>query len=100
MGEYAFTGMGTQLGKDLPPFVMAFGAPGVPRGINNEGLKRHGFDDETRKQIKNAYRILYRKDLAFNEAITTLQEQSSLNKSIKQMADFCERSQSGRGIIR
>jgi UDP-N-acetylglucosamine acyltransferase len=100
VGEYAFTGMGTSLGKDLPPFVMAFGAPGVPRGINNEGLKRHGFDDDTRKKIKNAYRTLYRQDLPFKEAIQKLNEGSASNESIKQMAEFCERSQSGRGIIR
>jgi len=102
VGEYSFTGMGTALGKDLPPFVMAFGAPAIPRGINNEGLKRHGFDEETRKQIKNAYRTLYRQDLPFKEAIATLktQSQAPANETIKIMADFCERSQSARGIIR
>jgi UDP-N-acetylglucosamine acyltransferase len=100
VGEYSFTGMGTSLGKDLPPFVMAFGAPGIPRGINNEGLKRHGFGDDTRKQIKNAYRVLYRQDLPFKEAIGKLKESSASNQVIKQMADFCERSQTGRGIIR
>jgi len=102
VGEYAFTGMGTQLGKDLPPFVMAFGAPGIPRGINNEGLKRHRFDDGTRAEIKNAYRALYRQDLPLKEAIEKLQENLS-SEPIKQMADFCKRSledASGRGIIR
>ena len=100
VGEFSFTGMGTQLGKDLPPFVMAFGAPGVPRGINNEGLKRHGFNEDTRKKIKNAYRTLYRRDLSFKKAIEELRSQSLSDPSIKLVADFCEKSQSGRGIIR
>ncbi len=100
VGKYAFTGMGTALGKDLPPFVMAFGAPGIPRGINNEGLKRHGFDGKQRTAIKNAYRTLYRKDLPLKEAIEKLEEVSSSDANIKALADFCRRSQGERGIIR
>ena len=100
VGEYAFTGMGTSLGKDLPPYVMAFGAPGIPRGINAEGLKRHGFSDEQRKKIKNAYRTLYRKELPFKEALEILNNESKTDEDIKIMADFCQRSQNGRGIIR
>ena len=100
VGEYSFTGMGTSLGKDLPPYVMAFGAPGIPRGINAEGLKRHGFDDEQRKKIKSAYRTLYRKELPFNQAIEVLLAESEADDNIKIMAEFCKRSQGGRGIIR
>ncbi len=100
VGEYAFTGMGTSLGKDLPPYVMAFGAPGIPRGINNEGLKRHGFDAAQRSKIKQAYRILYRSDLGFQDAINQLLEDSEQNDDIKKLTEFCQRSQNGRGIIR
>lgn len=98
VGEYAFTGMGTALAKDLPPYVMAMGAPGIPRGINSEGLKRHGFSDDERKQIKNAYKTLYRNNRTLEEAVTLLAE--SENMRVKLLADFCKRSQSGRRIIR
>lgn len=98
MGEYAMTGMGTSLGKDLPPYVTAYGAPGIPRGINSEGLKRNDFTSDQRKNIKEAYRTLYRKDLPLSEAIQTLQESDDAN--IKLLSEFCKRSQSGRGIIR
>ncbi len=98
IGEYAMTGMGTSLGKDLPPYITAYGAPGIPRGFNNEGLKRNGFSDEQRKNVKEAYRTLYRKDLPFDEAIASLQNSSDSN--IKLMAKFCQESQSRRGIIR
>jgi len=100
IGKYAMTGMGTSLGKDLPPYITAYGAPGIPRGFNAEGLKRNGFSDEQRKRVKEAYRTLYRKDLPLNEAIDILQ--SSPDENIKLMAEFCLRSQGeqGRGIIR
>lgn len=100
VGEYAFTGMGTALGKDLPPFVMAFGAPCSPRGINNEGLKRHGFDEKQRLAIKKAYRILYRSESTFKEALEKLHSEGATDNNIKKLADFCQRSQSERGIIR
>lgn len=98
VGEYSFTGMGTALAKDLPPYVMAFGAPGIPRGINSEGLKRQGFTDEERKQIKNAYKDLYRKKLSLEEAVEILSK--SDNDKVQVMAEFCKKSQAGRGIIR
>jgi UDP-N-acetylglucosamine acyltransferase len=98
IGEYAMTGMGTSLGKDLPPYITAYGAPGIPRGFNNEGLKRNGFSDEQRKNVKEAYRTLYRKDYPFDEAIKILK--NSTDSNIKLMADFCQESQSRRGIIR
>ena len=98
VGDYAFTGYGTGLSKDLPPYVMAFGTPSVPRSINSEGLKRHGYSDEDRKQLKNAYKTLYRKKLTLEEAIQELAE--SDNDKVKTMIKFLKESQTRRGIIR
>ena len=98
VGEYAFTGMGAALGKDLPPFVMATGAPAIPRGINNEGLKRHGFGNDQRAAIKKAYRALYRDDLSFKDAIAVLEKDFPADQNIQLLADFCKDSK--RGIIR
>ncbi len=98
VGEYAFTGMGAALGKDLPPFVMATGAPAIPRGINNEGLKRHQFDQQQRAAIKKAYRILYRHDLPFQDAIAVLEKDYADDNNVQLLARFCKESK--RGVIR
>jgi len=98
IGEYAMTGMGTSLGKDLPPYITAYGAPGVPRGFNIEGLKRNGFTSEQRNNVKEAYRTLYRKDLPLGEAVEILLDHSDSNISL--MGAFCQDSQGRRGIIR
>lgn len=98
IGKYAFTGMGTAVGRDIPPYVMVYGEPGIPRGINREGLKRHGFSTERIHSIKQAYRTLYRAKLGYKEAISRLEYDFSKNTDIQSLVEFCKKSQ--RGIIR
>ena len=98
IGKYAFTGMGTAVGRDIPPYVMAYGEPSVPRGINREGLKRHGFNAERIRTIKAAYRILYRSKLSYQTALQRLEISFPQDKDIQTFIDFCRNSQ--RGIIR
>ncbi len=98
IGKYAFTGMGTAVGKDIPPYVMAMGAPAIPRGINREGLKRHQYDKESISRIKEAYRVLYRSDLAFKDAVTKLKKEYADFEEIQELINFCDASK--RGIIR
>ena len=68
IGAHAFTGMGTYLPQDLPPFVMAAGNMAQPFGINKEGLKRRGFSPEAIAGLKRAYKTLYRRGLGLEEA--------------------------------
>ncbi len=98
IGKYAFTGMGTSVGRDIPPYVMVYGEPGVPRGINREGLKRHGFDADSIKRIKEAYRVLYRSKLSYKDAIDELENNFSDYEEIHLFAEFCKNSE--RGIVR
>lgn len=98
IGKYAFTGMGTAVGKDIPPYVMSMGAPAVPRGINREGLKRHQFSTESISRIKDAYRILYRSDRSFKEAIEKLEHEYGEADEIMELISFCNKSE--RGVIR
>lgn len=98
IGEYAFTGMGTSLTKDLPPYVTAFGAPAIPRGINKEGLKRNGFDSDSIARIKQSYRMLYRQDLPFQQALIQMEQAYAEHPEIMAMHKFCRRSE--RGVIR
>ena len=98
VGTYSFTGMGTSLGKDLPPYVTAHGAPALPRGINSEGLKRNGFDSDSISRIKQCYRMLYRQDLLFQQALLKMDETYPDHEEIVLLSKFCKRSE--RGIVR
>jgi UDP-N-acetylglucosamine acyltransferase len=87
IGAHAFIAHHGGCTKDVPPYVMAVGNPAVPHSINSEGLKRRGFTPEQIRNLKNAYRILYRSDLALATAVEQLSElapsQPELNPLIK-----------------
>ena len=98
IGAHAFTGMGTYLPQDLPPFVTAAGNMARPYGINSEGLKRRGFSPEAIAGLKRAYRTLYRSGLGLEEARLQLSEQVSSCPQVGDILEFLARSK--RGIIR
>ena len=98
IGAHAFTGMGTYLPQDLPPYIMAAGNMAKPYGINKEGLKRRGFSAEAIAGLKRAYKTLYRKGLGLEEATQELQEQARACAEVKPILEFLARSK--RGIIR
>ncbi|HEY5897471.1 MAG TPA: acyl-ACP--UDP-N-acetylglucosamine O-acyltransferase [Burkholderiales bacterium] len=98
IGAHAFTGMGTYLPQDLPPFVTAAGNMAKPYGINKEGLKRRGFTPDDIAGLKRAYRTLYRSALSFDDAKKELQAQVAQCRHVGEILDFLARSK--RGIIR
>ena len=69
VAAHSFIGMYCGVNRDVPAYLMVAGIPAVPKGINSEGLKRRGFDTDQLRNIKNAYRIVYRQRKKLNEAI-------------------------------
>ncbi len=96
VGDHAFVAMDSGFQKDLPPFIMAQGSPAVPRGINFEGLKRRGFDQDRIAIIKKAYRLLYKSQLPLQQALVEMKALQS--DDVNLMVDFI--TQSDRSIIR
>jgi UDP-N-acetylglucosamine acyltransferase len=98
IGAHAFTGMGTYLPQDLPPYVRAAGNMAKPYGINSEGLRRRGFAPETINALKRAYRTLYRSGLSLEEARRELQSQAAACPEAGLILQFLDATK--RGIIR
>ena len=98
VGAHAFVGMYAGINRDVPAYTTVSGSPAVPRGINSEGLKRRGFDAEQIRNIKEAYRLVYRKGLKLAEAIDEIAERS---KSQPELEVFLESLRSSeRGLAR
>lgn len=77
IGSYAYLGHGGAVVRDVPPYVMVSDYPQRPRGINKVGLERKGFDAERIRAIRQAFRVLYRQDLALEESVSRLQQMIS-----------------------
>ena len=98
IGAHAFTGMGSFLPQDLPPYVTAAGNTARPYGINSEGLKRRGFSAAAISGLKSAYRTLYRSGLALEDARRDLEAQAAACPEVRAILDFLQHST--RGILR
>lgn len=98
VGAHSFSAMGTAIGKDVPPYVLVAGQPASPRGLNNEGLKRHGFGSDKLELLRKAYKTVYRSGLKAQEAIERLDHLGAQCPEVEAMAAFIKSST--RGIVR
>ena len=92
VGAHAFLGGGAIVTRDVPPYVMVAGNPAVPHAVNSEGLKRRGFTEEQIRNIRDAYRIVYRSDLKLAEALARLAPQADGRPEIRAFVDFIHAS--------
>lgn len=98
VGSYSMTGGGSAINQDICPFVMAEGNKAVIRGLNTVGLRRKGFTEEDRLNLKKAYRIIFRSGNPLKEALAELENEFPEDKNIKYLVEFIKTS--NRGITR
>ena len=98
IGPHAFLGMYATIAKDVPAYVMAMGSPAVPRGINVEGLRRRGFTSDQIRNIRSAYKLVYRDGLRLEQAIEALRDRVDAQPEIRPLLESIERSE--RSIVR
>jgi UDP-N-acetylglucosamine acyltransferase len=98
IGAHAFLGGGSILSRDVPPYVMVAGNPAVPHGVNAEGLKRRGFSEEQIRNVREAYRVLYRSDLKLSDALEQLAPLAQAHEEVCALVDFINAST--RSLVR
>ena len=98
VGAHAFLGNNAAVTRDVPPYVMAVGSPAVPHSINSEGLKRRGFSEAQIRNLKNAYRVLYRSDLKLADAVAELKKRVDSQPELGIFVDFI--GESTRSLVR
>ena len=98
IGAHAFVAGGAILTRDLPPYVMIAGNPAAPHSINSEGLKRRGFSPEQIRNLRTAYRILYRSELKLADAVAQLQELAREHAEVQPLLAFIDAST--RSLVR
>ena len=98
IGDYAFLGGKSVVVKDIIPFVLASGDRAKLHGLNQVGLKRQGFTPEALKQLKKAYRLIFRIGLTLNEAIERVAAEVEPIPEVQAFIEFIKSSE--RGITR
>ncbi len=98
IGAHVMLGGGSMVPLDIPPFTMASGDRARLRGLNTIGLKRRGFGDEPIRQLKHAYKLLFRSDKPLQDAIAAVREARLDAAPVIELLDFL--SESERGITR
>ena len=98
IGAHALTSMFSYVTKDIPAYVTVSGRPAEPRGINAEGLKRRGFSEQQVRNIREAYRALYRQSLRLEEAIAEIQRRLAEQPELQLLVDSLRSG--SRGVAR
>ena len=98
IGAHAFIANNAAVTRDVPPYVMAVGQPAEPHSVNATGLSRRGFTPEQVRNVKSAFRVLYRSELPLEEALAKLREAAATQPEVATFVEFIGRST--RSLVR
>jgi UDP-N-acetylglucosamine acyltransferase len=98
VGESAILGAGAMVSQDVAPFCNATGDRARLHGLNVVGLKRRGFGADIVRDIKNAYRLMFRSSLKVAEAATRIRAELPSSREVEHFVAFVEASE--RGVCR
>jgi UDP-N-acetylglucosamine acyltransferase len=98
VGAHAFIANNAAVTRDVPPYVMTVGQPAAAHSVNAEGLKRRGFAPEQIRNIRSAFRVLYRSGLKLTDATAQLEALAQEQPEIRPIVEFL--STTTRSIVR
>ncbi|PAV24833.1 acyl-[acyl-carrier-protein]--UDP-N-acetylglucosamine O-acyltransferase [Tamilnaduibacter salinus] len=98
IGPHSMSAGGSIILKDIPAYIMASGQSAGAHGLNAEGLKRRGFSREVIRDLRRAYKVIYRQGLTLAQATETLETEFTDTPEMRLLIDSLK--QAGRGIVR
>lgn len=98
IGRNAMVGGASKVVQDIPPFVIVDGNPAKVRGLNNVGISRAGINEMVRRNLKKAYKILYRSGLSLAQAIAVMEQDLESCEEVEHLLRFLRNAE--RGICR
>jgi len=78
----------------VPPFAIVDWQHTV-RGVNVVGLKRAGFDDRRIREIREAFRVLFRKGRNLSLAMKEIEVRGRANPDVSALLEFIKSSKRG-----
>jgi UDP-N-acetylglucosamine acyltransferase len=96
IGGWSFVAGLSRVLHDVPPFMLCEGAPARPRCVNLVALRRGGFAPAAIESISEAYRLVYRAKVGFEQAREILRSQGAAEAEVGQLLDFIAQQSGGR----
>jgi UDP-N-acetylglucosamine acyltransferase len=94
VGDYALMRGLSGTSRDVPPFAIVDWQHTV-RGVNVVGLKRGGFSEERIREIRQAFRVLFRKGRNLSLAMKEIESLQRASPDILTLLDFIRSSKRG-----
>lgn len=98
IGAHAIVGGVSAVRKDVPPYVKASGNPLQLYGLNSIGLQRRGFSEETRTQLKRAYRLFFQSSYNISQALEKARAELPQTPELQLFLAFVDASERGLTI--
>lgn len=80
--------------RDVPPYSIVDWQHTV-RGVNVVGLKRAGFDERIIRELKEAFRVLFRKGRNLSLAVKEIEANGKLSPELTALVEFVKASKRG-----
>lgn len=94
IGRMAMVGGHARVVQDIPPYMLLDGQSGCVVGLNIVGLRRSGHTPEDIASLKEAYRTIYRRGLAWKEVLDALRTEFA-TAPVAHLLDFLSRGTRG-----
>jgi UDP-N-acetylglucosamine acyltransferase len=95
-GKHSFVGGLAGVTRDVPPFMVVDGHPGVVRGVNRTGLRRRGYTETEIEAIKTAYRMLFSDTTPWITQAVELERLYPEDPNIRTLLAFMRESMAGK----
>ncbi len=95
IGEYVITSGFSASRMDIVPFSKVGGCPAVIHGPNIIGLRRRGFSQEERQNLRKAFKLIVERKYLLSEVANHLEEQFPNDKNVLRIAEFIKTTKRG-----
>ena len=98
VGTLSIIGGCSKVVQDIVPYAMADGHPAKIYKVNTVGLERSGFTEESKENLKRAFKIIFSMKLNIKNALSKIEKQITPAEEITTLVKFIKDSE--RGIAR
>ena len=98
IGDYAFSGLGTVISRDVTPYTLIAGNHAKAYKINTEGLKRQGFETEVINALEKTFKLFIKSKNTRDKSMEVFNDLNLNCIETQNFIDFITNSE--RGVTR